>query len=51
MSQFPGPGGQRRLAGASVVLGLAALAYKIHPVLFWALLALVVFGLFFTGKK
>jgi hypothetical protein len=32
-------------------MGLAALAYKIHPSLFWGLVALAAYGLFSAGEK
>ena len=52
MSQFPGPGSSGGwLAGLTIVLGLAALAWKIHPVLFWLLLAACVGALFYKGKR
>ena len=48
MSQFPGPGsGISLLGGILVAIGVAGVAYRVHPALFWVLLivfALLVFG-------
>ena len=45
MSRFPGYGYGGWLGTLSIALGPAALAWKIHPALFWVLVAALVAGI------
>jgi len=47
----PGSNAPSPLVSVFIVLGLAALVYQIHPLLFWGLLALAGAALFLSVAK